>query len=227
MGPSAPSPKKYYSLLTQFYYRHLNLEKIICLVFTLQASLNFQYSGADSKIVKMIVSSSKSFSGLVYWCQSRTLQCKQLRLNCENFNPRLYLHISAANQMARRWKKEVAFQSELTNPVEIVYGAEKKAPDDVGVVYDKKPFKINVKKYHLYTWCGCGRSHSQPFCDGTHASLAMKRIVNGGPVKYIAPEDREIWFCMCKQVRYGISIYVQKIWKFIAKFESHLPKPDK
>ena len=119
--------------------------------------------------------------------------------------------------MARRWKKEVAFQSELTNPVEIVYGAEKKAPDDVGVVYDKKPFKINVKKYHLYTWCGCGRSHSQPFCDGTHASLAMKRVVNGGPVKYIAPEDREIWFCMCKQVRYGISIYVQKIWRFIAQ----------
>ena len=154
----------------------------------------------------MIASSSKAFGGLVTWCKSRTLLSKQLSSNGKTFNQRLCIHISAANQMARRWKKEISFQSELTNPVEIVYGSEKKAPDDVGEVYDKKPFKINVKKYHLYTWCGCGRSHSQPFCDGTHGHIAMKKIIKGGPVKYIAPEDREIWFCMCKQVRYHIYI---------------------
>ena len=102
--------------------------------------------------------------------------------------------------MARRWQKEIAFQSELTNPVEVVYGSEKKSPDDIGVPYDKKPFKVSVKKYHLYTWCGCGRSHSQPFCDGTHKNMYMKKIIKGGPVTYIAPEDRDIWFCNCKQV---------------------------
>jgi hypothetical protein len=180
-------------------------------------------------IVKMIASSSKSFSGLVFLCKSRTLQCKQLSLNNKDFTQRLYLHTSAANQMARRWTKEIAFQSELSNPVEVVYGSEKKAPDDFGVVYDKKPFKINVKKYHLYTWCGCGRSHSQPFCDGTHNVLAMKKIVKGGPVKYIAPEDREIWFCMCKQVRYVIFTYVQIVWKYITKIpklRSPFPKTD-
>jgi len=30
----------------------------------------------------------------------------------------------------------------------------------------------------------------------------LKRIIKGGPVKYIAPEDREIWFCNCKQTKH-------------------------
>ena len=30
----------------------------------------------------------------------------------------------------------------------------------------------------------------------------MKRMVKGGPVKYIAPEDREVWFCNCKQTKH-------------------------
>ena len=120
-------------------------------------------------------------------------------------NKQIYhIHTSVVNKMARRWNKEIAFQSELRNPVEVVYGGDKKAPDDVGVVFDKKPFKVAVKKYHLYTWCGCGRSHSQPFCDGTHANPQLKRIIRGGPVKYIAPEDKEIWFCMCKQVSFSL-----------------------
>jgi len=37
-----------------------------------------------------------------------------------------------------------------------------------GYVTDKKPFKVKVEKYRVYDWCGCGLSHSQPFCDGTH-----------------------------------------------------------
>ena len=23
-------------------------------------------------------------------------------------------------------------------------------------------------------------------------------MIKGGPVKYVAPEDRDVWFCMCK-----------------------------
>ena len=30
----------------------------------------------------------------------------------------------------------------------------------------------------------------------------MKRMIKGGPVKYIAPEDREVWFCNCKQTKH-------------------------
>ena len=53
-------------------------------------------------------------------------------------------HSSASDLMARRWKQEQPFQSELQNPVQVVYGGEKKAPEDVGVVFDKKPFKVSL-----------------------------------------------------------------------------------
>ena len=51
------------------------------------------------------------------------------------------------------------------NPVDVIYGGEN-TYTEFGSVYDKKPFRVDVKKYHLYTWCGCGISTLQPFCDG-------------------------------------------------------------
>ena len=151
---------------------------------------------------------AKMINSLFLWSRNgnilrQSLNCKRLAFSIEGFETCSFIHTSSQHKMARRWQKEIAFQSELTNPVAVVYGGEKKAPDDVGVPFDKKPFKVNVKKYHLYTWCGCGRSHNQPFCDGTHKNMYLKRIIKGGPVKYIAPEDREIWFCNCKQVCIG------------------------
>ena len=29
----------------------------------------------------------------------------------------------------------------------------------------------------------------------------IKAAVKGGPVKYVAPEDKDIWFCNCKQTK--------------------------
>ena len=86
---------------------------------------------------------------------------------------------------------EPPFQQHLKNPVEVVYGGAEKWPkDEFGKLYDKKPFKVSVTKYHLYKWCGCGLSHSQPFCDETCSSPYSKKILVGGPVTYIAPEDQ-------------------------------------
>ena len=71
-----------------------------------------------------------------------------------------------------------------------------------GTLYDKKPSKVSVKKYHLYKWCGCGRSHSQPFCDTTCKNIYWKKNIIGGPITYIAPEDKDIWFCLCKRTQH-------------------------
>ena len=30
----------------------------------------------------------------------------------------------------------------------------------------------------------------------------IRKMIKGGPVKYIAPEDREVWFCNCKQTKH-------------------------
>ena len=108
-------------------------------------------------------------------------------------------------QFPKRWreKSEPPFKSEFQNPVAEVYGGAESWPEDqYGLIYDKKPFKVNVKKYHLYKWCGCGRSHSQPFCDTTCQNKYWKRNIVGGPVTYIAPEDKEVWFCQCKRTKH-------------------------
>lgn len=43
-----------------------------------------------------------------------------------------------------------------------------------GVIFDKKPFKIHLDKEKKYSWCLCGKSKNQPFCDGTHKSIYLK-----------------------------------------------------
>merc|ERR1711862_845710 len=53
-----------------------------------------------------------------------------------------------------------------------------------------------------YNWCGCGMARTeQPLCDFACQNLYLKRILKGGPVKYVAPETKDVWFCNCKQTK--------------------------
>ncbi len=54
------------------------------------------------------------------------------------------------------------------------------------------PFGIDVEEGETYFWCACGRSESQPFCDGSHADTSIT------PVKYEAEESTRVFFCGCK-----------------------------
>ena len=36
------------------------------------------------------------------------------------------------------------------------------------IIADNKPVKVNLSKGQEYHFCTCGRSKSQPFCDGSH-----------------------------------------------------------
>lgn len=54
------------------------------------------------------------------------------------------------------------------------------------------PFGIDVEAGKTYFWCACGRSASQPFCDGSHADTGIT------PVKYEAEESTSVFFCGCK-----------------------------
>ena len=67
---------------------------------------------------------------------------------------------------------------------------------------DTKPHIAGLHSLHVeveagkkYSWCACGLSQSQPFCDGSH---------KGGhfaPVLYEAKETGTVKFCACKQTK--------------------------
>lgn len=61
------------------------------------------------------------------------------------------------------------------------------------VMAARSPFPIEVEAGKSYWWCACGRSASQPFCDGSHKGSEMR------PIKYDATESKKVWFCGCKQ----------------------------
>ena len=55
------------------------------------------------------------------------------------------------------------------------------------------PIEVAVESGKTYWWCACGRSKTQPFCDGSHKGTAYT------PMKYRATESGRKWFCVCKQ----------------------------
>lgn len=60
------------------------------------------------------------------------------------------------------------------------------------MIADNKPVKVDLSKGQEYHFCTCGRSKSQPFCDGSH-------VGSGFTPKVIVPDDDgEAWFCACK-----------------------------
>ena len=54
------------------------------------------------------------------------------------------------------------------------------------------PFAVEVEAGENYFWCSCGRSASQPFCDGSHKDTGFT------PVKYQAEKSGKLYFCGCK-----------------------------
>jgi len=71
---------------------------------------------------------------------------------------------------------------------------EKTASNDP-VIAQVKPFHTAVEAGERYAWCSCGRSESQPFCDGSHAGTGFR------PVMYTATEARSVLFCGCKHTQ--------------------------
>ncbi len=63
---------------------------------------------------------------------------------------------------------------------------------DNPIIADNKPIKASFEKDQDYYFCTCGKSKSQPFCDGSHKGSTFK------PLKVIAEESGDAYLCACK-----------------------------
>ena len=59
-------------------------------------------------------------------------------------------------------------------------------------IAQKTPYGVDVTEGKSYWWCACGKSQTQPFCDGSHKDTEFT------PVEYKADTSTTVYFCGCK-----------------------------
>lgn len=59
------------------------------------------------------------------------------------------------------------------------------------VMAQKAPYALELEA-GTYYWCACGKSKTQPFCDGAHKGSEF------APVKFELAEKTKVWLCGCK-----------------------------
>jgi CDGSH iron-sulfur domain-containing protein 3 len=57
----------------------------------------------------------------------------------------------------------------------------------------RAPIAIEVEAGNSYWWCACGRSKTQPFCDGSHKGTSFT------PLEFKPETSGKVFFCTCKR----------------------------
>lgn len=60
------------------------------------------------------------------------------------------------------------------------------------IIAQKNPYQVDLKEGETYYYCRCGRSQTQPFCDGSHEGTGLE------PLEFVAPSTGIFNLCGCK-----------------------------
>jgi CDGSH-type Zn-finger protein len=60
------------------------------------------------------------------------------------------------------------------------------------VIAQKGPYILTLEPGN-YTWCACGKSKNQPFCDGSHKDTPFT------PKKFVLEKKTTVALCGCKR----------------------------
>ena len=58
-----------------------------------------------------------------------------------------------------------------------------------------EPIVMELKAGKTYYWCRCGRSATQPLCDGSHEGTSFQ------PMMYKPSADMKVRMCACKRTK--------------------------
>ncbi len=61
------------------------------------------------------------------------------------------------------------------------------------IIAQKKPYVVDVTEGERYAWCACGRSETQPFCNGSHKETDFT------PHIFVAETTETLYLCGCKR----------------------------
>ncbi len=57
------------------------------------------------------------------------------------------------------------------------------------------PIAVDLEDGKTVWWCACGRSKTQPFCDGSHAGTGLE------PVAFTPTRSKTYFLCTCKRTQ--------------------------
>lgn len=61
-----------------------------------------------------------------------------------------------------------------------------------------EPQAVMVQPGKVYSWCTCGLSDKQPFCDNAHRKIECLPYRS---IKVLFTKEEEVLFCLCKHTK--------------------------